>query len=114
VVIESLLHIATEGAWAEAITQGAYSADSLSTEGFIHCSTPSQVVWVANNRFRGRTDLVLLHIDPSKIDVEIRYENLEGGRELFPHVYGPIPVAAIVEVTPFQPSVDGSFSPQQS
>jgi uncharacterized protein (DUF952 family) len=109
-----ILHITTEAAWADAKANGAYAADSLATEGFIHCSTPSQVVWVANNRFRGRTDLVLLHIDPSKIDAEIRYENLEGGRELFPHVYGPIPVAAVVEVTPFRPLVDGSFSQQQS
>jgi uncharacterized protein (DUF952 family) len=109
-----ILHITTEAAWANAKANAAYAADSLATEGFIHCSTPSQVVWVANNRFRGRTDLVLLHIDPSKIDAEIRYENLESGRELFPHVYGPIPVAAIVEVTPFRPSVDGSFSQRQS
>ena len=113
-MIASLLHITTEEAWAEAITQGAYRADSLASEGFIHCSTPSQVIWVANNRFRGRTDLILLHIDPSKIEAEIRYENLEGGRELFPHVYGPIPVAAIVEVTPLRPSLDGSFRQQQS
>ena len=105
-----ILHITSEGAWAEAVARGAYTADSLATEGFIHCSTPAQVVWVANTRFRGRTDLILLHIDPLTLDADVRYENLEGGRERFPHVYGAIPVSAVVEVTPFRPADDGTFS----
>jgi uncharacterized protein (DUF952 family) len=109
-VIESILHITTERAWAEAQARGAYAADSLASEGFIHCSTPSQVAWVANQRFRGRTDLILLHIDPTRLDAKVVYENLEGGEQLFPHVYGPIPVPAVVGVTPLLPSEDGSFT----
>jgi uncharacterized protein (DUF952 family) len=105
-----LLHITTTAAWARAQETGAYTADSIDTEGFIHCSEPQQVVWVANTRFRGRTDLVLLHIDPSRLDAAVRYENLEGGEELFPHVYGPIPVSAVIEVVPFAPLADGTFA----
>ena len=105
-----LLHITTATAWARAQAVGSYTADSLDTEGFIHCSEPQQVVWVANTRFRGRHDLVLLHIDASRLDAAVRYENLEGGKELFPHVYGEIPVAAVIDVTPFTPSADGTFS----
>ena len=104
-----ILHITTERAWIEARSRGAYAADSLATEGFIHCSTPAQVIWVANMRFRGRTDLVLLHIDSTRLDARVVYENLEGGESLFPHVYGAIPIAAVVKVTPFRPSGDGSF-----
>ena len=107
---DRLLHITTAPAWDVAKSRGAYTADSLASEGFIHCSTPSQVVWVANTRFRGRTDLILLHIDPSKLDADVRYENLEGGEWLFPHVYGPIPSSAVVDVTAFRPSADGTFS----
>lgn len=106
-----LLHITTAAAWASAKAAGAYAADSLATEGYIHCSERQQVVWVANTRFRGRRDLVLLHIDPSQLDAVVRYENLEGGGELFPHVYGAIPIGAVVSVTPFEPSPDGSFQP---
>jgi uncharacterized protein (DUF952 family) len=109
-VIERILHITNERAWAEAKARGAYAADTLATEGFIHCSTPSQVVWVANQRFRGRTDLVLLHIDPSRLTAKVVYENLEGGEQLFPHVYGSIPVSAVVDVTVFQTSEDGTFA----
>jgi uncharacterized protein (DUF952 family) len=78
-------------------------------EGFIHCSDAHQVVWVANQRFRDRQDLVLLHIDPTRLTVEVRYENFEGGEQQFPHVYGPIPISAVVEATPFRPAADGTF-----
>ena len=108
-----IVHITTERAWLGAMSQGAYTADSLETEGFIHCSTPAQVIWVANMRFRGRTDLVLLHIDPTRLDARIVYENLEGGEQLFPHVYGAIPISAVVDVTPCRPSRDGAFDASQ-
>ncbi len=98
-----IFHITTEDAWAGARARGVYDADSLATEGFIHCSDPHQVMWVAGQRFRGRTDLLLLQIDPARLQVEIRYENLEGGQELFPHVYGSIPLEAVVDVTKFHP-----------
>jgi len=97
---QPILHITTAAQWAEAQTRGAYTADSLATEGFIHCSDPHQVAWVAGQRFRGRTDMVVLKIDPARLAAEIRYENLEGGTQLFPHVYGPIPCAAVTDVTP--------------
>lgn len=52
---------------------------------------------------------MLLHIDPARLDVEVRYENLEGGSERFPHIYGAIPVSAVVDVTPLRPSQNGAF-----
>jgi uncharacterized protein (DUF952 family)/uncharacterized glyoxalase superfamily protein PhnB len=105
-----IFHITSEQAWADAQTLGNYTADSLASEGFIHCSEPHQVAWVANQRFRGRSDLVLLHIDPARLQAPVRYENLEGGRELFPHVYGPVPVSAVASVTRLLPSDSGDFS----
>jgi uncharacterized protein (DUF952 family) len=94
-----ILHITTPQLWNEAQAAGAHAADSLATEGFIHCSTPEQVTWVAEQRFSGRTEMIVLHIDPALVPSEIRYENLEGGTRLFPHVYGPIPCAAVISVT---------------
>ena len=95
-----IVHITTPVAWADAIATGAYTADSLATEGFIHCSDERQLAWVVQKHFSGRTGLLLLHIDPARLDAEVKYENLEGGTDLFPHVYGPIPVSAVVDVTP--------------
>jgi uncharacterized protein (DUF952 family) len=109
-----IFHITSDDAWTTARANGAYAADSLATEGFIHCSDAHQVVWVANQRFRGRQDLVLLHIDPLRLGCEVRYENLEGGEQLFPHIYGPLPVAAVVDVVTFRPAADGSFLAERS
>lgn len=95
-----ILHITTPEVWERAQQDGACTADSLSAEGFIHCSTPDQIAWVTGRHFRGRTGLIVLHIDPALVPSAIRYENLEGGDWLFPHVYGPIPCAAVVRVTP--------------
>ncbi len=109
----TLLHLTTPDAWETAQRDGSYTADSLRTEGFIHCSEPRQVLWVANTRFRGRTDLLLLWIDPARVTAMIRYENLEGGTDLFPHLYGALNVDAVIRVTPFRPSADGTFGPEQ-
>lgn len=97
-----ILHIATPEAWADAIATGAYTADSLATEGFIHCSEERQLAWVVQKHFPGRTRLLLLRIDAARLEAEVRYENLEGGSELFPHVYGAIPVSAVVDVSPLR------------
>ncbi len=97
-----ILHITTPADWERAQRDGSYTADSLQTEGFIHCSEPQQVAWVVNRHFKGRTGLILLHIDRSRLDADVRYENLEGGEQLFPHVYGAIPVSAVVKVTPLE------------
>ena len=105
-----IFHITSRATWEAALGAGIYEADSLSTEGFIHCSTADQYVWVANQRFRGRRDLVLLHIDPARLRSDVRYENLEGGTALFPHVYGAIPIGAVLNVTPFLPGPDGTFA----
>jgi uncharacterized protein (DUF952 family) len=107
-----IFHITSRTAWESALGAGIYEADSLSTEGFIHCSTADQYIWVANQRFRGRTDLVLLHIDEARLRSEVRYENLEGGVPLFPHVYGAIPIGAVLNVVPLRPSADGRFGGQ--
>ena len=97
-----ILHITTPADWERAQRDGSYTADSLRTQGFIHCSEPQQVAWVVNTHFKGRPGLILLHIDRSRLDADVRYENLEGGEQLFPHVYGAIPLSAVVKVTPLE------------
>ena len=104
-----IFHITTREAWDGACAAGSYTADSLRTEGFIHCSDADQVAWVANTRFRGRTDLLLLHVDEARVGAEVRRENLEGGVWLFPHIYGALPIEAVLRVTSLVPAADGTF-----
>src|SRR4051812_14537502 len=106
-----IYHITRRSDWNAALVAGTYAADSLATEGFIHCSTAEQVSNTANRLFKGRRDLVLLSIDSDRVNPEIRYENLEGGADLFPHIYGALPVAAVVSVSELLPDDQGRFTP---
>ena len=72
-----------------------------------HCSNPQQVV--PNALFRGFHGLVLLHVEVERLSSPLVYENLEGGFELFPHVYGAIELEAVRTVTRFEPAADGRF-----
>ena len=104
-----ILHIAKKKDWIEAQASGSYRADSLATQGFIHCSRPHQVIAVANFIFRGQSDLVLLGIDTDKVIAEIRSECPEGGNQPYPHIYGPLNVDAVIRAMDFTPLPDGTF-----
>lgn len=104
-----IFHIARSEAWGNRDTV-SYRPEMFPVEGFVHCSTADQVVKVADIRFRGQKDLVLLCIDTGKVKAAIRYENLEGGLELFPHIYGEINTDAVVQVTEFKPGAEGFFT----
>ena len=104
-----ILHITRRERWEEAAREGVYRADTLDTEGFIHCSKPEQVVAVADRLFRGQRGLVLLCIDEDRVQAEIVYEGASIG-ERFPHIYGPLNRNAVTEVLPFEPREDGTFA----
>tara|TARA_B100000029_G_scaffold466544_1_gene502157 strand:+ start:267 stop:662 length:396 start_codon:yes stop_codon:yes gene_type:complete len=104
-----LLHITTSAAWAATGT-GSYAAPSLRSEGFIHCSTATQVLGTAHALFRGQGDLVLLCIDAQGLRAEVVYEDCYEAGQLFPHVYGPIDCEAVIAVVPFVADNQGRFS----
>lgn len=104
-----IFHITTRDAWVRARATGEYRADTLEADGFIHASTPEQVVRVADALYRGLADLVLLCVDESRIRPEVRYEAAPGG-ERFPHIYGPLNLDAVIAVADFPPGPDGRFA----
>lgn len=105
-----IYHIAMKSEWEQAEKKGEYTADTLASEGFIHCSFKNQVIRVADFLFRGKNDLLILCIERKKVEAVIKEENVEGGgEELFPHIYGPINLASAVKVLPFPPNFDGTF-----
>ena len=105
-----ILHIARREEWQAAQAAGDYRANTLASEGFIHCSTPAQVLGPANALFHGQSDLMLLVIEPSRLAAELIYEDSHGNGERFPHIYGPLNLDAVVRVVPFPPNGDGHFS----
>jgi uncharacterized protein (DUF952 family) len=111
---EFLLHLCGQRDWEVAKAAGELCPESLTHAGFIHLSTREQVHLPANRLFAGRTDLVLLHIDPQELDAPVRWEpgvptDPEAMR--FPHLYGRLQVAAVRDVTPYLPGKDGRFQP---
>ena len=104
-----ILHITQRSDWLRAVGEGSYRCASLDAEGFVHCSTPEQVLLPANERFRGQQDLVLLCIEEQRLDRELRYEDCYDSGMAFPHVYGPIRLDAVVAVVDFPPGDDGRF-----
>ena len=110
-----ICHIVKRSEWMLAVSRGTYAPASLPAEGYIHCSTPAQVIDTANRFYRGEDDLVLLHIDESRLKAELKYEapammHGESARELFPHLYGELNVDAVVRVVELRCEVDGSFA----
>lgn len=104
-----ILHITTRPEWEAARALGDYRLDTLDSEGFIHCSTPQQVLGPANALYRGQDNLVLLVIDPARLTADLVYEDCYEAGESFPHIYGPLNLDAVVSVVPFPPLPDGSF-----
>ena len=104
-----ILHMTERSAWQAAQASGVYTAVSLTTEGFIHCSTPDQLLGVANSLYRGQTDLVILVINPDLVEPAIIYEDCYETGQQFPHIYGPLPTTAVTHVHNFPCQPDGTF-----
>jgi uncharacterized protein (DUF952 family) len=64
-------------------------------DGFIHFSTASQLQGTIQKHYAGETDLVLLAVEEETLGEALRWEPSRGG-ELFPHMYGPLPIASII------------------
>jgi uncharacterized protein (DUF952 family) len=105
--VKTIFHIAERSFWEAAQLSGQYRNPGLDAEGFIHLSTSKQYVLTANRYYRGRTDLVLLEVNEDELQ-DLRYE-VSTNEELFPHLYGTIPVDAVVAAHPFLPASNGDF-----
>ena len=112
-----IFHITPRTAWDDAQHQGNYRAESLATEGFIHCSTISQVLPVAENFYKAQNGLALLLIEPTLLSSDLIWEPPSGGSpppgvpkgDPFPHIYGPINLDAVVKVVDLQKNADNKF-----
>ncbi|HUA40073.1 MAG TPA: DUF952 domain-containing protein [Streptosporangiaceae bacterium] len=97
-----LFHLTDRATWLAAVQAGEYRMSTrgvtLDEEGFIHCSRRHQLRAVAELLYRDADDLVVLVIDSDKVPVPIRDEVVGPGGEVFPHIYGALPVGAVTEV----------------
>lgn len=102
----TIFHLALASDWAAAQDAGAYTTSTrgrtLPEEGFIHCSRGDQWPTVRERFYADVAEpLLLLQIDTDRLDVPVVVEPGEpGSSETFPHVYGPIPLDAVVKAMP--------------
>ena len=109
--VRDLFHIAVAEDWAAAQKTGQVTDSTrgvtLEQEGYIHCSYAGQVAATAARFYGDLAEVVVLRIDPSRLKGRVVEEDLAGTGEPFPHVYGPIPIAAVVEARTTSPHAAG-------
>jgi len=93
--------------WQEAQTRGFFAGSPVDfADGYIHLSTVTQVRVTADKHFAGQPDLLLIAIEENALGDALRYEPSRGG-DLFPHLYGPLPLSAVRWVKPLPLGSDG-------
>jgi uncharacterized protein (DUF952 family) len=99
--VQALFHLSLLDDWAACQRAGEITDStrdmSLAQEGYIHCSFADQVIATASRFYDDLDAVVLLRIDPALVTSPIVVEDLVGSGVEFPHVYGPIPVAAVID-----------------
>lgn len=99
--------ISTKALWHEAENKSVFTGAPVDlADGFIHFSTADQVKETAARHFAGQADLLLVAIDDQKLGPALKYEPSRGGA-LFPHLYAPLDLSAVVGVKPLPLGADG-------
>ena len=95
----TVFKICDREAWQAAEKAGVYHGNADDRrDGFIHLSAEHQVTGTLEKHFTGRADLLLVAIDTGALGSALRWEPSRGG-ELFPHLYGALPLSAVRHVT---------------
>jgi uncharacterized protein (DUF952 family) len=109
--VTPLYHITTRADWDRAVRSGWYLMSTrdmtLAEQGFIHCCGAHQLRAVAERFYGDADDLVVLVIDDARLAAPVRYESGPADPERYPHIYGALPVAAVVEVVAVTRAADG-------
>lgn len=102
-----IFHVCARESWEAATAAGHYagSADDR-RDGFIHFSAADQVIGSVARHRAGQDGLVILGVDPEKLGDALKWEPSRGGA-LFPHLYGPLPLDAVVFVRDLPLGADG-------
>jgi uncharacterized protein (DUF952 family) len=102
-----IFKIVSTAAWQAAERSGVFTGSPVDlADGYIHFSTAAQVAETAARHFAGQTDLVLVAVDAHALGPALRYEPSRGG-DLFPHLYGPLPLDAVISVQPLPLDANG-------
>jgi uncharacterized protein (DUF952 family) len=94
--------------WQAAENSGVFSGAGVDlNDGFIHLSTGAQARRTAGLYFAGQDNLVLVAADATSLGDALKYEPSRDG-DLFPHLYGPLPLTAVLSARPLPLGADGN------
>jgi len=92
--------------WREAVAGGTYAGSAVDlADGYIHLSTADQLGDTARRHYAGRRSLMLLTVDLAALGDTVVWEPSRAGA-LFPHIYGHLPVRAVVDAVAFEAPVE--------
>ena len=104
---ETIYKLVSADAWRVADREGTFQGAAIDLQdGYVHFSTAAQVGETARRHFAGQADLVIVAVDAGALGAALRWEPSRGG-DLFPHLYAPLPVAAVRWVRPLPLGADG-------
>ena len=99
--------ICPEALWQQAERAGVFKGAAIDlADGYIHFSTAAQAEETAAKHFAGQNGLVLVSVDAERLGESLKWEPSRGGA-LFPHLYGDLPLTAVMRVDPLPLGPDG-------
>ena len=105
--MSTVYKICEQALWREAENGGHFTGSPVDQrDGFIHFSTATQLAETAAKHFAGATDLILVAVDGDALGPSLKWERSRNG-ELFPHLYGALPLAAVRWARPLPTGSDG-------
>ena len=94
--------------WQAAERSGVFTGAGIDlNDGFIHLSTGAQARRTAQLYFAGQDNLVLVAVDGASLGEALKYEPSRDG-DLFPHLYGSLPLTTVLSVRPLPLGADGN------
>jgi Uncharacterized protein conserved in bacteria len=105
--MNTVYKIVPQELWQPVRQSGTFAGAPIDIkDGFIHFSTATQVSETARLHFSGQRDLLLIAVDVATLGAALRFEPSRGG-DLFPHLYGPLPISAVLWEAPLPLGEDG-------
>lgn len=104
-----IFHLVTKEEWNNHKKNSLYHPETIDEQGFIHCSSGNQIEKTANRLFKNQK-LILLVINASLVDAEIKYKKDDETGEEFPHLYGPLKKGSVIDKIEIAPEKDGTYN----
>lgn len=98
-----IYHFARADAWQAAQATGRYRPAEFDRDGFIHCATAAQIAGVVQRHLRGGGPRLKLTLDVDALGEALVYEWSDASNDLYPHLFGALPLNAVVAVEAFDP-----------